>query len=230
MTLFNTLSTDSINEKWKELEKLLDSKETIKAVSYQIVLKRASNIQQNSVIEMYLSLISKIPRMERYVIKLSYKILDKWFHLQTKSQNDIKIKQFRNLGYWLGKLTLARNEPVLISRLNLKEILINSYKKKTRLTPNVEVVIKILEAAKDSKTVFSVRNPWLAPILCVLRELQDKVTDNQVKSEVIRLFRNNQIEESELPETDYLCFPVYPNEGKTSLTILELPNFVQVNE
>jgi hypothetical protein len=65
-----------------------------------------------------------------------------------------------------------------------------------RLSVNVEVIVKILEARKDSKIVFCVRNPWLSPILCVLRELQDKDTDNQVKTEVQRLFKVIQIEES----------------------------------
>jgi CCR4-NOT transcription complex subunit 1 len=174
--------------------------------------------------------VSKVNRLERPVTKLTYKILDRWFKLTGKSINDTKLKQFKNLGYWLGRLTIARSEPVLINRLNIKDTLINSYKKKTRLGLNVEVIVKILEARKDSKIVFCIKNPWLYPILCVLRELQDKVTDNQVKTEVQRLFKIIQTEESEIMETDFLCYPVFPNEGKTSLTILELPNFVQVNE
>ena len=230
MHFLNNLTTDSLNDKSKELDKLLDSKEIIKWASYHIVFKRVTACSQPNAFEIYVGLIARVTRLERPITKLTYKLLDRWFHLAVKSVNDNKVKQFKNLGYWLGRLTLARNEPILISRLNLKELLINSYKRKIRLAVNVEVVVKILEASKDSKTVFCIRNPWLCPILCVLRELQDKVTDNQIKSEVQRLFKVIHIEESEMPETDYLCYPVFPNEGKTSLTILELPNFVQVNE
>lgn len=84
-----------------------------------------------------MNLLAKVTRLERPVTKLTYKILEKWFKLSGKSVNDNKLKQFKSLGYWLGRLTIARNEPVLINRLNLKEILINSYQKKVRLSLNV---------------------------------------------------------------------------------------------
>ena len=199
MLFLNNLTTDSLNDKSKELDKLLDSQEIIKWASDHIVFKRITVCNQPNSFEIYVGLLARVARLERPVTKLTYKLLDRWFHLTAKSVNDNKIKQFKTLGYWLGRLTLARSEPILISRLNLKEILINSYKRKTRLAANVEVIVKILEASKDSKTIFCVRNPWLCPILCVLRELQDKVTDNQIKSEVQRLFKIIQIEESETP-------------------------------
>ncbi len=50
-----------------------------------------------------------------------------------------------------------------------------------------------MEARKDSKIIFSVKNPWINPILCVLKELSDKITDNQIKTEIQRLFRVTQI-------------------------------------
>lgn len=51
-----------------------------------------------------------------------------------------------------------------------------------------------------------------------------------MKTEVQRLFRTIQIEEGDIPESEYLSCPVFHNEGKPALTILELPNFVQINE
>jgi CCR4-NOT transcription complex subunit 1 len=181
MLFLNNLTFESLNERHKELDKLLDSKEFIKWVSYHIVFRRIPTCNQPNSFEIYVNMLGKVPRLERPVTKLTYKILQKWFRLTGKSVNDNKLKQFKNLGYWLGRLTIARNEPVLINRLNLKEILINSYQK-VRLLPNVEVIVKILEARKDSQKVFCLRNPWLFPIICVLRELNEKVTDNQIKN------------------------------------------------
>lgn len=166
---------DYINEKHKEFDKLLDSKELVKWLSYHIVFKRLTTLGQPNAFEIYVCLLNRVNKLEKPIVKLTYKILDKWFKLTGKSVNDSKLKQFKNIGYWLGRVTIARNEPILINRLNLKEILINSYQKKSRLQLNVDVISKILEARKDSKIIFCLKNAWLCPIISVMKELQEKV-------------------------------------------------------
>jgi hypothetical protein len=42
-------------------------------------------------------------------MKVTYKILQKWFSLSGKSVNDKRAKNIKNIGFWLGKVTLARN-------------------------------------------------------------------------------------------------------------------------
>jgi hypothetical protein len=44
--------------------------------------------------------------------------------LKGKSINDKKLANFKNIGSWLGKLTIGKGMPIPIYKLNLKRILI----------------------------------------------------------------------------------------------------------
>lgn len=87
----------------------MDSRELIKWISYHIVFKRITTLGQPNAYEIYVWLLNKVNKLEKPIVKLTYKILDKWFKLTGKSVNDSKLKQFKNIGYWLGRITLARN-------------------------------------------------------------------------------------------------------------------------
>jgi hypothetical protein len=102
-------------------------------------------------------------------MNITYKILEAWFKLTDKSINDKRITNFKAIGSWLGKLTIARGQPVAINRLNLREILVNSYTHyNTRLPFNISVIIKIIEHITLHKEIFRVSNPWLSRILGTL--------------------------------------------------------------
>lgn len=64
------------------------------------------------------------------------------------------------MGTWLGLLTLARNKPIIIGKLDLKQFLINSF-----LNNKVEVVIpvicKILLMGTKQYSVFKPRNGYM---------------------------------------------------------------------
>lgn len=49
----------------------------------------------------------------------------------------------KNLGHWLGMLTLAKNKPILHTDIDMKSLLIESYNKglQVRLLPNFELHI-----------------------------------------------------------------------------------------
>ena len=77
----------------------------------------------------------------------------------------------KNLGSWLGKVTLGRNKPLLYRDLNPKELLLEAYET-GRLIAVVPFVAKVLESAADS-TVFRPPNPWTVALLSALRELYE---------------------------------------------------------
>jgi hypothetical protein len=41
-------------------------------------------------------------------MNISYKVLQRWFDLQGKSINDKKLKAFKNIGTWLGRMTIGK--------------------------------------------------------------------------------------------------------------------------
>lgn len=58
----------------------------------------------------------------------------------------------KNLGHWLGMMTLAKNKPLLLKDINLKNLLVESYNKGQReLLFIVPFITRILESCAKSK-------------------------------------------------------------------------------
>lgn len=88
--------------------------------------------------------MEKLPQIEKATLNITYKILQKWFALTGKSVNDKKFNNFKNIGSWLGRITIGKGFPIPIHKLHLKQILITSFAKSNRLSMNVSIVLKIL--------------------------------------------------------------------------------------
>ncbi|KAF3761896.1 Not1-domain-containing protein [Cryphonectria parasitica EP155] len=75
----------------------------------------------------------------------------------------------KNLGGWLGMLTLARDKPIRHQNIAFKQLLIEAHDTK-RLIVVIPFVCKVLDQGKAS-TVFRPPNPWLMDIIHLLIEL-----------------------------------------------------------
>ena len=75
----------------------------------------------------------------------------------------------KNLGSWLGQITIARNRPILQLMLDCKELLFQGYEN-GRLIAVTPFVAKILEGSKNS-SIFRPPNPWVMGLLGVFRSL-----------------------------------------------------------
>ena len=75
----------------------------------------------------------------------------------------------KNLGSWLGGLTLAKNKPIKHQNIAFKELLIQGYDN-NRLIVAIPFVCKVLEQCAKSR-VFRPPNPWLMAIVRLLVEL-----------------------------------------------------------
>jgi CCR4-NOT transcription complex subunit 1 len=77
----------------------------------------------------------------------------------------------KNLGTWLGSITLARNIPIKRANLAVKDLLMEGYDA-ARLIVVIPFVCKVVEqGALSGKGVFTPPNPWTMAILKVLSEL-----------------------------------------------------------
>lgn len=75
----------------------------------------------------------------------------------------------KNLGTWLGSLTIARNQPIKFRNISFKDLLIEGYDT-DRLLLVIPFTCKVLvQAAKSA--VFRPPNPWIMEMLGVLMEL-----------------------------------------------------------
>ncbi|KAI0781233.1 Not1-domain-containing protein [Trametes elegans] len=75
----------------------------------------------------------------------------------------------KNVGSWLGSITLARDRPIKHKNLSFKDLLIEGYDN-GRLIVAIPFVCKTLEPAAKSK-VFRPPNPWLMAVISLLTEL-----------------------------------------------------------
>ncbi|KAI0028354.1 Not1-domain-containing protein [Vararia minispora EC-137] len=75
----------------------------------------------------------------------------------------------KNLGSWLGSITLARDTPIKFRNLSFKDLLLEGHDS-ARLLVAIPFVCKALEPAARS-TIFRPPNPWLMAVLSLLTEL-----------------------------------------------------------
>jgi CCR4-NOT transcription complex subunit 1 len=75
----------------------------------------------------------------------------------------------KNVGTWLGTITLARDQPIKHKNLAFKDLLIEGYDS-NRLIVAIPFVCKTLEPCSKSR-VFKPPNPWLMAVISLLAEL-----------------------------------------------------------
>jgi len=75
----------------------------------------------------------------------------------------------KNVGTWLGTVTLARDQPIKHKNLSFKDLLIEGYDS-NRLIVAIPFVCKTLEPCSKSR-VFKPPNPWLMAVISLLAEL-----------------------------------------------------------
>jgi len=75
----------------------------------------------------------------------------------------------RNLGKWLGMITLRQHRPILRRQLDIKKLILDSFDRDC-LIVTIPFVAKILTACAQNK-IFEPPNPWLMSVLSLLAEI-----------------------------------------------------------
>ncbi|MCQ2816124.1 MAG: DUF3819 domain-containing protein [archaeon] len=167
--IFNSMGKNNVPEKAHDLKKLLVNDNIIKWFSDFFIVNRVSVEINNH--QSYYELISLIKNkdLNDYLIKDTINYIQKMLSCDAL-EKDLKQKNIlKNLGSWLGLMTLCRNKPILANDLDFKEILMEAYSN-GRLGPIVTFISRVLEHSGKSK-VFTGTNPWLKGILSMLNEL-----------------------------------------------------------
>ncbi|KAK9805719.1 hypothetical protein WJX73_001907 [Symbiochloris irregularis] len=187
--LMNNLSPDNLSTKSDELKGALTSDHWNWFVNYMVVRRAAQEVNHH---KLYINLIDSLSERELFkqLLATSYKyirILLASEHIKTKSGERSLL---RNLGSWLGCLTLARRQPVRQKDLDLKKIVYEAYEQ-GKMIAVLPFVVKTLESCStEDNTVFTKSNPWIAAILALAAEIYqlDKLKLN-IKFEIEKLFR-----------------------------------------
>ncbi|KAJ6180807.1 hypothetical protein N7519_011268 [Penicillium mononematosum] len=159
--VLNNVSEQNIDEKLEDLREVLRDQHHQWFAAY-LVEERAKlqpNFQQ-----LYLDLLGRIGDKILWAEVLRGDLCQQGTLSSSTDRGHLK-----NLGAWLGSLTIAKDKPIKHKNIYFKGLLLEGYDTQ-RLMVTIPFTCKVLVQATKS-TVFKPPNPWLMDILGLLLEL-----------------------------------------------------------
>lgn len=164
--VLNNLTSRNAATKATELAQCLSDERTHAWLSRYLVTERAAQEPNNQAL--YLQVLETLPMLIQFCLRVTYaesaKLLSSQEVLSSESRTKLK-----NLGSFLGGLTLARKRPPLHINFQPKVLLSDAYYRE-RLPAVLPFICRILAQAVNSP-VFGPQTPWMLGILGVLSEL-----------------------------------------------------------
>ncbi|XP_066569692.1 CCR4-NOT transcription complex subunit 1 isoform X5 [Amia ocellicauda] len=196
--IFNNLSQSNMTQKVEELKETV-KEEFMPWVSQYLVMKRVS-IEPNfhSLYSNFLDTL-KNPEFVKMVLNETYRNIKVLLTSDKAAANFSDRSLLKNLGHWLGMITLAKNKPILYTDLEVKSLLLEAYVKgQQELLYVVPFVAKVLESSVRSM-IFRPQNPWTMAIMNVLAELhQEHDLKLNLKFEIEVLCKNLSLDINDL--------------------------------
>ncbi|XP_035217967.1 CCR4-NOT transcription complex subunit 1-like [Stegodyphus dumicola] len=171
--IVNNLSQANLVQKTDEFREIVKEEYWPWASQY-LVMKRAS-IEPNfhSLYSNFLDTL-KLCDLTKLVIRETFRNIKVLLRSDKGIANFSDRSLLKNLGHWLGMLTLAKCKPILQIDIDVKSLLIEAYHNgQQELLYVVPFVAKVLESCAKSK-VFKPPNPWTMGIMNVLGELHQE--------------------------------------------------------
>ncbi|XP_076065903.1 CCR4-NOT transcription complex subunit 1 isoform X3 [Oratosquilla oratoria] len=168
--IFNNLSQVNLPQKCEELKEVVGEEYWVWVAQY-LVMKRAS-IENNfhTLYSLFLDQL-KMPNFNAMVTRETLRNIKVLLRSDKSIANFSDKSLLKNLGHWLGMLTLAKNKPILHVDIDMKSLLVEAYNNGLQeMQYVVPFVAKVLESCAKSR-VFKPPNPWTMAIMNVLAEL-----------------------------------------------------------
>ncbi|KID78132.1 General negative regulator of transcription subunit 1 [Metarhizium brunneum] len=166
--VLNNITEGTIQSMRNELREMLECKHQQWFASH-LVEERAK--MQPNYHHVYLELVTLLQDKALWdeVLRETYISVSRMLNSEATMQNSTERTHLKNLGGWLGLLTLARDRPIRHRNIAFKQLLIEAHDTK-RLIIIIPFVCKVLTQGAKS-TVFRPPNPWLMDIIHLLIEL-----------------------------------------------------------
>jgi len=200
--LINNLAPSNVESKSQELKDLLEPK-YFSWLAHFLVVKRIST--QANYHSLYLSFLDNLGEYGKGLLEAildsAYRNIGKLLRSPKITTSSSERSYLKNLGIWLGQITLARNRPILQLMLDCKELLLQGYET-GKLIAVAPFLAKTLEGAKNSG-VFRPPNPWLMGLLGVFRSVYNvEGLKMNIKFEVEVLCKNLGTRLEDIPLKD----------------------------
>ncbi|KAK5479251.1 CCR4-NOT core subunit cdc39 [Exophiala xenobiotica] len=166
--VINNLSKDNISSK------LVDLKESFNPEHYQwfasYLVEQRARVEPNNQ-EMYFQLVNLLSDdlLLSEVIRETYVSIVKLMGSESTINSTQERGHLKNLGGWLGSLTLAQDKPIKHKNIYFVDLLVEGFETQ-RLLLAIPFTCKVLAQGANS-LVFMPPNPWLMEIVSVLVEL-----------------------------------------------------------
>ncbi|KAF8048219.1 hypothetical protein N665_2608s0005 [Sinapis alba] len=166
--IMNNVSAANVESKGKEFYEILSIQYYPWFAQY-MVMKRVSTEKQFH--DLYLKFLEKVNSQQLYkeIVQASYencKVLLGSALIKSDSEERSLLK---NLGSWLGKVTIGRNRVLRACEIDPKSLIINAYEKGL-LIAILPFTSKVLESCQSS-IAYQPPNPWTMPILGLISEI-----------------------------------------------------------
>lgn len=210
--IINNVAQGNVDQKASEMKDILKD-ENYPWMAHYMVHKRISC--QANLHPLLLTFLDKIDAagllrsiMDHVLLYISKLLKSNKIVVNTGERSVLK-----NLGSWLGQMTIARNKPLLQRQLDLKELLYHGYET-GRLFAVTPCVAKIVEWAGQSK-VFRPPNPWIMGLMGVMAELYlVEGLKSNIKFEIDLLCKKLDLKIQDVPHGDTLRKRIQPRKEK----------------
>ncbi|KAM0934312.1 putative CCR4-Not complex component, Not1, MIF4G-like domain superfamily [Dioscorea sansibarensis] len=209
--MINNISTTNMDAKAKEFTEVLKEQYYAWFAQY-MVMKRAS-IEPNFH-DLYLKFLERVNSraLNKEIVKATYencKVLLRSDLIKSSSEERSLLK---NLGSWLGKFTIGRNQALLAREIDPKVLIIEAYEKGLMIAV-IPFTSKILEPCQYS-LAYQPPNPWTMGILGLLAEIYNLPNlKMNLKFDIEVLFKNLGVDMKDVKPTSLLKDRVREVEG-----------------
>ncbi|VVB06762.1 unnamed protein product [Arabis nemorensis] len=166
--IINNVSATNIDSKGKEFTEILSTQYYPWFAQY-MVMKRASI--EGKFHDLYLKFLAKVNSQLLYkeIIQATYENCKVLLGSELIKSSSEERSLLKNLGSWLGKLTIGRDHVLKAREIDLKSLIIDAYEKGL-LIAIIPFTSKVLEPCQRS-IAYQPPNPWTMCILGLLSEV-----------------------------------------------------------
>ncbi|CAH9118024.1 unnamed protein product [Cuscuta europaea] len=166
--IINNLAIQNVDTKAKEFAEIIKEQYYPWFAQY-MVMKRAS-IEQNFH-DLYLKFLDKVnsKALFKEVVEATYENCKVLLGSELIKSSSEERSLLKNLGSWLGKITIGRNQVLRARHIDPKPLIIEAYEKGLMIAV-IPFTSKILEPCQNS-IAYQPPNPWTMGILGLLAEI-----------------------------------------------------------
>ncbi|KAF2843090.1 Not1-domain-containing protein [Patellaria atrata CBS 101060] len=166
--VLNNVSERNIKDKLKDLKEVLEAKHHQWFATY--LVEERAKLQPNYQ-QLYLDLLQLFDEKVLWaeVLRETYVSVVRMLNAESTMNSTTERNHLKNLGGWLGSLTIARDKPIKFKNISFKDLLVEGHDTQ-RLIIVIPFTCKVLFSVTQS-TIFKPPNPWTMEVIRILIEL-----------------------------------------------------------